>query len=167
MSDVQRTLKNEAEAARSLLANLRDILGDDEQAATDAVEGETNLIEAIATAVEQIAADEAHAEAMAGVVKRYQERKGRLEARAERTRAAIAVAMDTAGLKKVELPQAVLTIKALPPKAIVTDEVEIPSRFFVDQAPKLDKKALLDALKSGETIRGASLSNGASTLQIR
>ena len=41
MSDLQRTLKDEAEAARVLLANLRDIIGDDEEAAATTVEGET------------------------------------------------------------------------------------------------------------------------------
>lgn len=167
MSDLQRTLKEEAEAARVLLANIRDIIADDEDAAATAVEGETNLIEAIAAAVEQVAADEAHAEAIAAVAKRYAERKSRLEARAERARAAIAVAMDMAGLKKVELPQAVLTIKATPPKAIVTDEAAIPSRFWKPADPKLDKKAVLDALKAGDKIDGAELSNGGTTLQIR
>lgn len=167
MSDMQRTLRDEAESARVLLANLRDIIGDDEEAAAGAIEGETNLIEAIAAAVEQIAADEAHAEATVAVMKRYSERKGRLEARAERARAAISVAMDMAGLKKLELPQAVLTIKATPAKAIVTDEAAIPSKFWKPADPKLDKKAVLDALKAGETVSGAELSNGGTTLQIR
>ena len=167
MSDLQRTLKDEAEAARVLLANLRDIIGDDEEAAASTVEGETNLIEAIAAVVEQIAADEAHAEAVAAVAKRYSERKARLEHRAERARAAISVAMDMAGLKKIELPQAVLTVKATPPKAIITDEAAIPSKFWKPADPKLDKKSVLDALKAGDKIDGAELSNGGTTLQIR
>lgn len=167
MTDIQRALQIETESARVLIANTRDILGDDQQFIVDVVEGETNLIDAIGAAVEQVAADEAHAEAVAAIIKRYGERKARLEARAERIRAAIAVAMDHASLKKLELPHAVLTIKATAPKAIITDEAAIPSKFWKPSDPKLDKKAVLDALKSGETVAGAELSNGGTTLQIR
>lgn len=167
MSDLQRALKDEAEAARCLLANLREIIGDDEEAVATVVEGETNLIEAIRAAHEQIAFDELCAESVAATIKRFAERKSRLEARAERARTAVALAMEMAGLKKVELPEAVLTIKATPPKAIVTDEAAIPSKFWKPSDPKLDKKAVLDALKAGEKIDGAELSNGGTTLQIR
>jgi hypothetical protein len=167
MSDLQRTLKDETEAARVLLANLRDIIGDDEEAAATVVEGETDLFETLAAAVEQIAMDEARAESVASVIKRFSERKSRLEARAERGRAAVAVAMDMVGIKKADLPHAVLTVKATPPKAIVTDEAAIPSRFWKPSDPKLDKKAVLDALRAGEKIDGAELSNGGTTLQIR
>jgi len=48
----------------------------------------------------------------------------------------------------------------------VVDEGEIPEEFFVEQAPKLDRKSLLASLKDGP-IDGATLSNGALTLQIR
>jgi hypothetical protein len=167
MSDLRRTLTDEAEAARVLLANIRDLIADDEQATVDAIEGETNLLEAIGRAVDEVATCEANADAVASMVKRLGERKSRLEHRAERMRAAISVAMDQAGIKKLDLPQAVLTIKATPPKAIITDEAAIPARFWKPADPKLDKKAVLDALKAGDKIDGAELSNGCTTLQIR
>jgi hypothetical protein len=75
--------------------------------------------------------------------------------------------MSTAGVKKLERPAATLSLRSVPPKAIITSEVELPSRFFVDQAPKLDKKAVLDALKAGEKVAGAELSNGGETIALR
>jgi len=58
-------------------------------------------------------------------------------------------------------------MKAVPQKLIVTDESQIPTRFFKPQPPKLDRKELLDALKIGETVPGADMSNGGTTIQIR
>lgn len=166
-SDIKRSLKDEAEAARSLLANIRDIVAGDEEAVADAIEGETNLIEAISAAVDAILEADAEADALAGMVKRLADRKARAETRSERIRAAISDAMGTAELRKLKLPHATLTIKATPPKAVITNEIDLPTRFFVEQAPKLDKRALLEALKAGEQIEGAQLSNGSGTLQIR
>jgi hypothetical protein len=77
------------------------------------------------------------------------------------------MAMSMAELAKLELPQATLSRKRTPPKAIVTSEVDLPARFYVEQNPKLDKKAVLDALKAGEKIPGAELSNGGESLQLR
>jgi len=166
MTDL-RGLKDEAEAARSLLANIRDIVQDDEQAAADAIEGETNLLEAIGAAVDAILEADAEAEALAGMVKRLAQRRERAEARADRIRAAIADAMAQTDLRKLKLPQATLTIKATPPKAIITDELDIPTKYLIEQPPKLDKRAVLEALKAGEQVPGAQLSNGGASLQIR
>ncbi|CAI3208532.1 siphovirus Gp157 family protein [Clostridium neonatale] len=53
-----------------------------------------------------------------------------------------------------------------PPSVDVTNESLIPKEFFVDQAPKLDKKALLAALKDGKEIDGATIKQTKS-LRIR
>ena len=39
----------------------------------------------------------------------------------------------------------------------ITDEAKIPAKYFVPQPPKVDKKAILAALKLGEEIEGATL----------
>jgi hypothetical protein len=72
-----------------------------------------------------------------------------------------------AEIDRLELPTHTLTIKATPPKAVITDEAALPSKFFVPQDPKLSLKAVSEALKSNEHVPGATLSNGGSTLQIR
>jgi len=167
MSDVRRTIKDEAAAASALLSNLRSLVGDDEDAVLGLVEGETNLLEAIASAVDRLAELDAHAEALSSLVKSYNDRKSRLENQSEAIRASILMAMSMAELTKLELPQATLSRKRTPPKAIVTSEVDLPARFYVEQNPKLDKKAVLDALKAGEKIPGAELSNGGESLQLR
>lgn len=167
MSDIRRTLKDETEAARALLANIHDVVGDDDEAILGTVEGETNLIEVITRAVERLDELESHDEALAGLVKSYNARRDRLQNQGELLRAAISVALEAAGLKRLELPQATLTIKATPPSAVITDEAALPSKFWKPSDPKLDKRAVLAALKEGETVPGATLSNGGTTLQVR
>ena len=68
--------------------------------------------------------------------------------------------MGQAEMRKMELPQATISLRAVPPKAEITDEALVPSKFWKAQDPKLDKKAVLDALKGKEDVPGASLSNG-------
>ncbi len=167
MSDLKRTLHNEGEAARALLASIRNVVGDDDEAIADAVEGETNLIEAIDASLDRLAEIEALNEAISNLVKSYKERSDRLDHQAEQIRAALSLAMTTAGLRKVERPAGTLSLRAVPPKAIITSEVDLPARFYVEQNPKLDKKAVLDALKAGEKIPGAELSNGSETISLR
>ena len=53
-----------------------------------------------------------------------------------------------------------------PPRVDITDEKLIPQEFFIDQAPKLDKKSLLAALKDGKEIEGATIKQTKS-LRIR
>lgn len=161
-------IRRETEAAKILLANIKDIIADDPEALHDAIEGETGLIEAIGQAVTRIIEIKALDEALGARAKRISERRARLDAQSERLRTAIVVAMADVDLKKLELPEATISRKAVPPKCIVTNEADLPSRFLVEKvsvAP--DKKALLEALKAGEAVPGACLSNTAETLAIR
>jgi hypothetical protein len=160
-------LSREAEAAQSLLANLRDIIGDDEQATVDAIEGETNLIETITAVVHRINEISAHKDAIKDYVGRVKSRLERLERQEELLRTALNSAMTIAGLKKLELPTATLTMKATAPSLVITEEADIPAQYWKPQAPKLDKKLLTDALKDKQDVAGAVLSNGPPTLQIR
>lgn len=167
MSYLSQQLLIQGEAVKTLLANIRDVIGDDDEMALTAVEGETGLIEAITQAVHRLHELDAHAEAIGIQMKSLGERKSRFEAQHGRIKAAVAVAMGQAELRKLELPFATLSIRAVPPKAEITDEPLIPAKFWKPQDPKLDRKALLDALKAKEDVPGAMLSNGGETLAIK
>lgn len=165
--DVQHELSKEAAAARALLLSCKEALGDDEQAIADTVEGETNLVEAIGAAVMRLNELGAHIDGLGAYIKDMMGRVDRFELQTERIRQAIANAMDAGGLKKVELPHATLSLRAAAEKLGAVNEADIPARFFVDQAPKLDKRALLAELKAGNNVPGASLANGAPSLSVR
>lgn len=167
MSDIARNVKIEGEAARSLLANIRDVIGDDDEMALTAVEGETGLKECISEAIDRISDLSSHCEALDIRIKELSERRSRFEAQSERIKTAVFVAMGQAGLRKLELFQATLSVRAVPPKAEIVDEALIPSKFWKAKDSTLDKKAVLEALKAKEDVPGAALSNGGETLSIR
>lgn len=167
MTDHTRMIQIQGEAAKHLIANIRDVVEDDAELLATSVEGETDLIEAIASGVDRIATLNTHCEVLENQVRALKERASRFAAQAERIKSAVFVAMGQAELRKIELPEATLTIRAVPPKVEISNEADVPARFWKAQDPKLDRKAVLDALKSGELVPGASLSNGSETLAIR
>ncbi len=59
-----------------------------------------------------------------------------------------------------------LSIQKNPPSLNVEDEKLIPEEYWIEQAPVLDKKTLLAALKAGEEIPGVSIKQTES-LRIR
>lgn len=162
-------LAAETEAAKLLLSSLADIVADDDTLAADMVEAETGLHEAINRAVELVQQDETHAKAISEHIRTLQQRKARLEHRAELTRTAIGVALDVAKRRKLETPLGVVSVKATPPKLEVIEESQIPSVFWKQPDPTLDKKALTEALKQegAAPIPGCRLSEPGQTISIR
>lgn len=167
MTDVSRALHIEGEAARALLLNIKDVVADDAEMIETAIEGETNLKEVISAAVDRILELDAHEEAIAAQIASLQVRRERFEHQSDRIKAAIHAAMGQAELRKLELPQATLGVRAVPPKCEITDESLIPSKYWKAQDPKLDRKAVLEALKAKEDVPGVTLSNGGETLSMR
>ena len=173
MQDIARNsnpiaaLREESEAARGLLANIRDIIGDDEDMIATAVEGETNLLEAIGSGVKRLAELDALLDSTKALADGIEERRARFKRQHELLKDALLVAMESSEIKKLELPLATISVKRTPASAMIVDESAVPSKFWKPQDPKLDKKAVLDALKTGEAVEGATLSNGGQALQVR
>jgi Siphovirus Gp157 len=111
-----------------------------------------------------------HANALAAAAKSeieaLAERKKRFEARADRIRGLCFSIMDIMGERTAEFAKATLSVKKAPVGMVVADDAAIPERFARYER-KIDKAALLAALKDGEAIDGAELTNGMPTLQIR
>lgn len=194
MKSTTRDLEREIKAAQMLRDQLSDMVGDDAELIRDSIEGETGLFEIIAAMAEADGEDAALIDATAAYIKKLQERKARIEARVDMRRALMANALEIAELTKFETAAGTVTRKAVPPKAVIVEEADIPARFFVPQEPKLDKAAVLKALKDRKTalseikapvgsaewsaevervnaehpdVAGAVLSNAGYTIQIR
>lgn len=139
----------------------------DEQCLLDTLEGETDLHEMLCGVAEQITENMSMIAGIDTHIKALQDRKSRLTDTSKTLRNIIAMTMDRAGLKTVTGPLFTLSVRAITPGLGEIDEAEIPTRFFAQPEPKLDKKALLAALKDGEDIPGARLNNGGIGLTIR
>lgn len=172
--DETRALQREIEAARAIREQIAALAQGDEDFARDVIEGETNIRELISSLVANEAEDDALVGAIGGLISGLQVRKKRVEARIEYRRAMIANGLNIAGLPKLETAGGTVSIKAVAPKLIVSDESAVPAKYWTAGAPTLDKKALLADLKAQADgggpigpIDGASLSNGGQTIQIR
>lgn len=194
MSDPQFSLIKQIEAAKILREQLADLAADDPEFLRDMIEGETSLHEQIAALVAKIAEDEILAKSIKAYRDDLAARQERIEERAEIRRALAAKAMEVGEIKKIEAPAGTVSVRPVPPKVIVSEEADIPSRFWKPSDPKLDRKALGDALKARAAalseaqeieddeeravameraraefpdIPGATLSNGSTTISIR
>jgi hypothetical protein len=187
-------LRQQAEAAKTIVAALRESFGGDDLALlADAVEGETDLYEAVDAVLDEIDQTEVLISGLKEKEGQFTSRRRSMEERVKRLRSLIEQAMAVSEQDKLRRPAATLTLRKLAPDVIVLAEADIPAEFFVPQPPpppKLDKPALKQALNRREEaikatssiedsdereralaaiapIPGATLNNGGFSLQIR
>jgi hypothetical protein len=167
--DIDYKLRRETEAAKQLVTMLKTSGdADDENLVADSIEGETDLMEAIEATLDEIDLEEAMVRGLEDKMEDFDERKQRIKKRIERQRAAIEQAMVICDREKIMLPTATLSLRKVPRAVIIDNEADIPSDYFVipKVEPRLDRKALKEALTDGATIDGAHLDNGSVTLQV-
>lgn len=160
-------LATETANARNLLADMRDLLGDDADLIATTIDGETKLTEVASKALGRILELNGMMDGIASMMASLKDRGERLERQRDTLRTLLGVAMETGCIKRLETPLATASLRAVAPKAEIIDEAAIPARFWKPQEPKLDKKAVLDALKAKEPVPGATLSNGGMTVSIK
>lgn len=167
MSD--RKLYLETQAAERLKEKLVATYGEDADAELlrDMVEGQTSLHEAIGRAALELAAVEGEKDGIEIAIAKLKTRLSRYCDRATGIRDAIHAAMETAELTSLKTPAATLSVRPSPPRVEITDQAAIPAVFMVQPPPSPDKKGIAAALKAGEPVPGATLSNSPLALQVR
>ncbi len=159
-------LSREIENARVLREQIIAAAGDDPEFIRDCIEGETGLFEM----VDRMVADDGEDAALIEAIKAYEAkiaaRRARVEKRVAVRRALLGTALELGEITKRECPAGTISLKKVAASVILTEEADIPARFFKPQPPKIDKKAIGDALKAGEDVPGATLSNGSITTSI-
>lgn len=150
----------------AVAAHLRDLLDEDERAYLDTLEGSTDLYEWTARLLDRIEADEGEAQALAEQIANRTVRKNRAEARIKVSREAIQALLQCAKLDKLSLPEATVSIRDVPPKAIVTDPEQVPDELC--QFKRSPVMALIKAeVEAGRAVAGVSLDNGSVSLMVR
>lgn len=146
-----------------VLLNLRDAIGDDEQLRLDTLEGETDLFELTGRLLDHIENDEGDKAKLASQIDDRQARKVRCEGRIKAQREAIQMLMETAGVDKLPLPEATVSLRKVAPKLIVTDADALPDAFV-----SIVRKPDFAAIRAADCpVPGASLDNGGSSITIR
>jgi len=143
---------------------LRDQFGDDdERLLLDTLEGETDLFELVRKLLDGIETDEGDKAILAEQMDARKVRRDRCDARIKARREAVAALLECAGLDKLSLAEATLSLRKMAPKPIVTDAEALPDEFVT-----FTRKPNLAAIKEAQTMPpGVALDNGGTSLTIR
>ena len=142
------------------IAENGDDLADTLEALEDAIEVKA---ENTAKVIKQL---EANAEMLANESRRLSERKSAIENNVRNLKSYLQDQLDKCGKSKIKGEIFTVAIQNNPQSVDVLDESLIPSTYFIQQAPKLDRKELLTHLKAGEEIAGVTIKQTKS-LRIR
>lgn len=126
----------------------------------DAVE---QKVENTAFVVKQL---EANISVIDDEIKRLQAMKGTQTNNIKSLKLYLQESMEKVGLDKVQGKLIKIAIQNNPQSVEVLNENVIPKNYFVEQKPKLDKKALLADLKGGVQVEGVEIKQSRS-LRIR
>lgn len=140
-------------------------LHEDEQLRADMIEGSTDAHEFLRMVERKRQDTAAMALAIELNMHDLHERHGRFKRREEAMRKLAFKIMEAADIKKIELPEATLSIRNGVPRVIITDESklgDIACRFRREP----DKAKIKELLQTGP-VPGAELSNAEPTLSIR
>ena len=138
----------------------------DEQLLLDSLEGETDFHRFLAAVVRRICEAEACAEGIGDLIREVRERQARFEQRGDALRGMAFKLMNWADVRKVELPQATLSIRAGQPRVIIVDEARLPPDC-VRVRTEPDKITIKNLLARGDQVPGAELSNAEPALSVR
>ena len=150
---------------QSLLAKHPELREDDE-ALVLSLESETDAMTLCERLVRKIKETEAHREGCAGYIRELKGRQDLLDLRADNIRALLVTIMSAAGVTKLPLPIATLSLKHTAHVNIV--EPDLLPQQFRRQPPWEPHKMLIGAaLRAGQFVPGATLSNPDPSLSIR
>jgi hypothetical protein len=139
----------------------------DDDTIRDTLEGISTLHELLAETLRSAIIDEALGAGLRSRLQDMKHRLARLEARALRKRELALHVMSEAGLRKLEQPDFTASARAGSPSLLVVAEEQIPEGYWIPQPAKLDRQSLLAALKQGDQVTGAQLSNPKQVLSVR
>lgn len=141
-------------------------LAEDEVLRADMIEGETDANEFLRSLEQRRAESVCLAEAVQLQINALGERMKRFLNREHSCRQLMFRVMEAANLRKLELPEATLSIRPGVPKVIITIEELLPLEMWRFRKEP-DKTKIKETIQGGTPVPGASLSNCEPVLSIR
>ena len=139
----------------------------DDTTLADTLEGLTDLHEVVAAVVRSALIDEAMADGLKGHIQLLQERLRRISERAEERRRIARDAMVEVDVKKIAAPDFTVSVRPGAPGLVVVEANVIPEPYWRRREPILDRVGLINDLKRGTPVPGATLSNPEPVLSVR
>jgi hypothetical protein len=168
MGEIMDAVRHELNIYQRLRERLRkEFPESDEDTLLDTLEGISNLHEMLAEVIRSSLEDQCFSRALRFRIKDMEARLVAFEDRAEKKRELVATTMEQASIRRLREADFTASLRQLPPRLAVSEESQIPESFWVSQAPRLDRRGLIEALKSGREIPGVTLSNGGVGIAVR
>lgn len=157
------------QSARARLLNEDPALENDEAALIDALGPEEGDIRSILTRLLRGALYARDMQSAAKVRKQMTaDREARYKARAEFMMTAAFNIMQVTGERRFELPDLVASVRLGPKSVFVVSEDDLPDMYWRTVTERTPDKVLIGkVLKDGHDVPGATLANGAETLQLK
>jgi DNA-binding transcriptional ArsR family regulator len=157
------------EVRRQIEALLREHpdLNEDEDLLHDMLEGETDLFAALSSLATYVAATDALVASLNGTLSEFRDRKSRFETRVEVLREVMLKLLQTANLKRVELPEATLSQVRRQPQIVGEVDADALPDDLVRIKREPNRTAIREALDNGRELPGLSLSNAAPGLMMK
>lgn len=164
----KEVLRSEAAQYRALSDQLKAAFGDvDDETLKDTLEGLSELPEMIEEIVRSSLEDEALITGLKTRLDDMTARLSRFKVRQERKRELACWAMGSAGIPRLDVADFSVYLRRATLKLVVDDEKMVPAAFLIPQPPKIDRGLLMTALKRGESVEGAALTNGEPHIAVR
>ncbi len=163
-------LAYEAHVVSQLVDHLKAMgFGDDDDLMNDMIEGETDVMDKVSRLLRWMALQEANADALKAVEADFAGRRARYTERVNWARTALSRFMDAVGLKKVERPEATVSIRDANASVIYAEDFDVENlaEAYVKTKKEANKTAIKEALEAGSEIPGARLSKGGRVLTVR
>ena len=101
---------------------------------------------------------QAESAALADEIRRLTAKKTAAENLTKRLKDNLLFAMGVAGATEIKTSIGKWSIQKNPPKVTITDEMKVPARFLIEQAPQVDKRAILAEFnETGELFDGVEI----------
>ena len=163
-------LKQQAAELQQQIANLYlqfpELKGDDEILRIDMLEGATSFKELLSVIADAKGEAEELFDGAAIRLENLTKRKGRFVMRAEFLRAMMMKIMQSAGVKKLELPEVTLSVKAGPQRIIGDPDPNLLPDELCRIKREPDRPKIRAALLAGQEVPGLVLSNAEPVLAV-
>lgn len=139
----------------------------DDETLRDTLEGISNLPEMLEAIIRSSLEDDVMAVGLKARLDQMQVRLERYKARYERKREIAAWVMQTSGLAKLEVPDFSLYLRDGALRLAIVEEGAIPASYLVPQPAKIDRTKLMEELRRGNEVPGATLAAGRPFVAVR
>jgi hypothetical protein len=139
----------------------------DDQLIADMLEGSTDLHEFLAAVVRRMVEATAFAAGIEAMIDQMKARRDRFNQRTEAMRGLALSIITAAQIKRLELPEATLSVVKPRERVVVANDADVPATYCHPPVVKPDLKKIKAALDAGERFNWASIQVGEPTLMVR